>query len=129
MLKAHHEFYALDLSSGWETIPGYPAGIQQKILSGKLDEPARAGIRTRLLRFEPGAFTTQPFETPTKRTQLRELLATFDGIERTLMFSTDYPHWDADDLDFVADRLPSEWHSAVFYENARRVFRWPAHAG
>ena len=62
MLKAHHEFYRLDLTSGWETIPGYPPGIQQKILSGHLDEPARAGIRTRLLRFDAGAFTTQPFE-------------------------------------------------------------------
>ena len=62
MLKAHQEFYALDLSTGWEHIPGYPAGIQQKILSGHLDEASQSGIRTRLLRFAPGAFTTQPFE-------------------------------------------------------------------
>ncbi len=62
MLKSHHEFYQLDLESGWEAIPGYPEGIRHKILSGGLDEPARAGIRTRLLRFDPGAFTTQPFE-------------------------------------------------------------------
>ncbi len=62
MLKSHREFYQLDLDTGWETIPGYPQGIQQKILSGKLDEPARSGIRTRLLRFDPGAFTTKPFE-------------------------------------------------------------------
>ncbi len=62
MLKAHQEFHQLDLSSGWETIPGYPAGIQQKILSGQLDEAARSGSRTRLLRFAAGAFTTRPFE-------------------------------------------------------------------
>jgi hypothetical protein len=62
MLKAHREFHQVDLSSGWENIPGYPAGIQQKILSGHLDESARSGIRTRLLRFEAGAFTTKPFE-------------------------------------------------------------------
>ncbi|MBP8256798.1 MAG: cupin domain-containing protein [Opitutaceae bacterium] len=62
MLKSHHEFYQLDLTSGWEAIPGYPDGIRHKILSGTLDEQARAGIRTRLLRFDPGAFTTQPFE-------------------------------------------------------------------
>lgn len=59
--KQHDEFYAVDLESGWETLPGYPEGIQQKILSGALDEDANSGTRTRLLRFAPGAFTTAPF--------------------------------------------------------------------
>lgn len=59
--KQHDEFYALDLESGWEIPPGYPEGIEQKILSGALDEEAKRGIRTRLLRFAPGVFTTQPF--------------------------------------------------------------------
>jgi hypothetical protein len=61
MLKEHLEFFAPDLSAGWEVPPGYPPGIEQKILSGHLDEAARRGSRTRLLRFVPGAFTTQPF--------------------------------------------------------------------
>ena len=59
--KQHDEFYALDLESGWETPAGYPDGIQQKIISGGLDEDARSGTRTRLLRFAPGVFTTAPF--------------------------------------------------------------------
>lgn len=59
--KLHDEFHTLDLQSGWEVPHGYPAGIQQKILSGELDEPGRRGSRTRLLRFEPGVFTTAPF--------------------------------------------------------------------
>jgi hypothetical protein len=59
--KQHDEFYAVDLDSGWETPQGYPAGIQQKVLAGALDEEARRGTRTRLLRFEPGVFTTAPF--------------------------------------------------------------------
>lgn len=59
--KQHDEFYALDLDSGWETPAGYPDGIQQKILAGALDEKARRGSRTRLLRFAPGAYTTVPF--------------------------------------------------------------------
>jgi hypothetical protein len=59
--KQHDEFYAVDLESGWETPAGYPAGIQQKVLAGALDEDARRGTRTRLLRFEPGVFTTAPF--------------------------------------------------------------------
>jgi len=60
--KEHLEFFAVDLSKGWSVPPGYPAGIEQKILSGALDEDNRRGNRTRLLRFKPGAFTTAPFE-------------------------------------------------------------------
>ena len=59
--KKHEEFHALDLDSGWEVPPGYPAGMLQKILSGELDEAAKTGSRTRLLRFDPGVYTTVPF--------------------------------------------------------------------
>jgi len=59
--KPHLEFHAVDLGAGWETPPGYPPGIQQKILAGELDEANRCGNRTRLLRFAAGEFTTAPF--------------------------------------------------------------------
>jgi hypothetical protein len=59
--KEHLEFHAVDLGSGWETPAGYPVGIKQKILSGALDEENERGTRTRLLRFDPGVFTTEPF--------------------------------------------------------------------
>ena len=59
--KKHEEFHALDLDSGWEVPSGYPAGMQQKILSGELDEVAKTGNRTRLLRFDAGVYTTVPF--------------------------------------------------------------------
>ena len=59
--KAHKEFHMLDLDSGWETPEGYPAGIQQKIISGGLDEKKKRGSRTRLLRFKSGVYTTAPF--------------------------------------------------------------------
>lgn len=59
--KEHKEFHQVDLTSGWETPAGYPAGIQQKILSGALDETAKRGTRSRLLRFAPGVYTTKPF--------------------------------------------------------------------
>ena len=59
--KAHDEFYTLDLDTGWETPAGYPEGIQQKIISGGLDEKNKRGTRTRLLRFAPGVYTTEPF--------------------------------------------------------------------
>jgi hypothetical protein len=59
--KPHLEFHRLDMNSGWETPQGYPLGIEQKILAGALDETVKNGSRTRLLRFQPGVFTTAPF--------------------------------------------------------------------
>ena len=59
--KEHNEFHAVDMERGWETPAGYPAGIQQKILAGSLDEKGRRGTRSRLLRFAPGVHTTVPF--------------------------------------------------------------------
>lgn len=59
--KEHKEFHTIDLSTGWETPPGYPEGIKQQILAGSLDEQNKRGSRTRHLRFDPGVYTTSPF--------------------------------------------------------------------
>jgi hypothetical protein len=61
LFKAHQEFLTLDMDEGWAVPPGYPEGIEQRILSSNLDEEAGRGSRTRLLRFQPGAFSTEPF--------------------------------------------------------------------
>jgi hypothetical protein len=59
--KGHHEFHTLDMGAGWHTIPGYPPGFAEKILAGSLDEKNKRGNRTRMLRIEPGAYSTKPF--------------------------------------------------------------------
>ena len=59
--KPHLEFTALNLEEGWEVPPGYPSGIQQKVLASDLDEANKTGSRTRLLRISPGAYSTEPF--------------------------------------------------------------------
>ena len=59
--KKHLEFHALDMESGWEVPPGYPAGIEQKLLAGNLDEENKTGGRTRLLRIQAGVYATAPF--------------------------------------------------------------------
>jgi hypothetical protein len=59
--KQHLEFVNVDLATGWEVPPGYPPGFYQKILASDLDEVSKVGSRTRLLRIEPGAYSTEPF--------------------------------------------------------------------
>jgi predicted TIM-barrel fold metal-dependent hydrolase len=67
--------------------------------------------------------STQPFELTPRKEQLIELLEAFGGMEDLLCFSSDYPHWDADDPFYVARRLPRDWLPKVFHENARAVLR------
>jgi hypothetical protein len=59
--KPHLEFQPIDLSKGWEVPAGYPPGFYQKVLASDLDETNKRGSRTRLLRIDPGAFSTEPF--------------------------------------------------------------------
>lgn len=59
--KPHLEFAGVDLASGFTVPPGYPSGFKEKILAGSLDEQNRKGSRTRLLRIEPGTYSTAPF--------------------------------------------------------------------
>jgi len=44
--KPHLEFHALDMTTGWQTPEGYPAGIEQKILAGALDESGQFTLST-----------------------------------------------------------------------------------
>jgi predicted TIM-barrel fold metal-dependent hydrolase len=66
-------------------------------------------------------FTTQPLDEPETRREL-DALFTIPDIDKMLLFSSDYPHYDTDDPDFIMNRIPSHMRSAVRYENAVRTF-------
>lgn len=53
--------HGLDLDKGWEPAPGAAPGIEQKLLSGSLDEANGVGARTRLIRFLPGTENAAQF--------------------------------------------------------------------
>lgn len=67
-------------------------------------------------------FTSQPLDEPWDRRQLEPFLEWGDA-GRTLMFSSDYPHWDTDDPKLIlTQRLPQSLRSRVAYENALECF-------
>jgi uncharacterized protein len=68
--------------------------------------------------------TTQPLDSSPERSGLVRLLEAFGGFEDLLLFATDYPHWDQDEPDYVAGRLPRSWWPKLFVENARQLYRW-----
>jgi len=69
--------------------------------------------------------TTQPLEIAPKKENVVELLRSMNLQDR-LVYSSDYPHWDADEIDYLSTRLPSSWHAAIFLANACALYGWKA---
>ncbi|MFC4950147.1 amidohydrolase family protein [Pseudonocardia sp. GCM10023141] len=86
----------------------------------RLQRPARDYLASNV------RVTTQPIEEPARAADLHLYLDWMSAGE-TLMFSSDYPHWDFDDPSFVAARLPASIRSSVMYGNASRLYRLPDH--
>lgn len=67
-------------------------------------------------------FTTQPIEEPDN---YQHLLQIFDMIQadQTIMFATDYPHWDNDDPSFVLRRLPDRFKDSIAGQTAKELYQ------
>jgi predicted TIM-barrel fold metal-dependent hydrolase len=66
-------------------------------------------------------FTTQPMPEPKRRSHLH-VLCEIARADKTLMFSSDYPHWDFDDPRHVLTTLPAEIRQRVASENAIETY-------
>ena len=67
--------------------------------------------------------STQPLEQPQNKDYLWSILDAIDG-RNTLLFASDYPHWDFDDPNEI--QIPPDWRENVFDANARKLYRLPA---
>jgi predicted TIM-barrel fold metal-dependent hydrolase len=66
-------------------------------------------------------FTSQPIEEPKQREHVVHVLAMMEA-ERTLLFASDYPHWDNDMPDYAMRAVPEALRQRILYENARELF-------
>jgi uncharacterized protein len=66
-------------------------------------------------------FTTQPFPEPDDAGHLRAVCEILSG-ERTLVFSSDYPHWDFDDPYRALAALPEATRRRICVDNARELY-------
>jgi predicted TIM-barrel fold metal-dependent hydrolase len=66
-------------------------------------------------------FTTQPLDEPDTAAEL-ESLFTIPNLDRMLLFSSDYPHYDTDDPEFIIKRIPEQMRERVCYRNAVDTF-------
>jgi predicted TIM-barrel fold metal-dependent hydrolase len=72
--------------------------------------------------FESVRFASQPEDEPTPKGGLEKILEWMHA-EQTLMFATDYPHWDWDDPAETFKTLPLPLKERIFSANAREFFR------
>ncbi len=75
--------------------------------------------------YEHCRFTTQPMESPDNKQDLLTVLQ-WGRAEQTLLFASDYPHFDFDSPETSLPRMPEQMHKRIFSENAREVFKLPA---
>ena len=66
--------------------------------------------------------TSQPLYEPDDRGHLLALLEMMSA-DRMLMFSCDYPHWDADDPIAAWTRMPPDLVRRVMHDNPRELYR------
>ena len=66
-------------------------------------------------------FTTQPLPEPKRRRHLH-MLCEIVSAHKTLMFSSDYPHWDFDDPASALNALPPDIRQRVKVDNAVETY-------
>ena len=68
--------------------------------------------------------TTQPFEEPQDNSHLHQVLEMIDA-SNTLLFSSDYPHWDNDAPTRILTKLPGAIRENVAWKNAATLYQLP----
>ncbi len=66
-------------------------------------------------------FTSQPVEEPPKREQFLQILEMMQA-KRTLLFSSDYPHWDQDAPARAFPGVKGELRDRIYWRNAEELY-------
>ncbi len=67
-------------------------------------------------------FGVQPIYEPQEAKQLQQVIEAA-SLQQNLVFASDYPHWDADDPDFIRRFIRPDWQADIFYNNAAAWYK------
>lgn len=108
------------LEGGWAWVPSYRWRMDTDWKALRHQTPWVKKLPSQYLS-DHVRFSSQPIEEPDDPAALLQIIEWMDGA-RTLMFSSDYPHWDFDHPAEVFPNLPPELHRRIFVENALDAF-------
>ncbi len=120
LFERHRELRVMMIEWGFSWVPSLVGKLEAVFPALRRECPAIRRRPSDVVR-EHVRFSTQPFDFVSTRT-LSAVLGALEGMEDLLCFASDYPHWDGDDANHVAGRLPKAWHRKVFYDNAASFF-------
>jgi predicted TIM-barrel fold metal-dependent hydrolase len=66
-------------------------------------------------------FATQPLDEATKSSELASMFG-IPNLDKMLLFSSDYPHYDTDNPKVVLNKIPPKMKARVCYQNAVDTF-------
>lgn len=72
--------------------------------------------------FKHFKFGIQPIYEPREAYLLQQVIEAGE-LQNNLVFGSDYPHWDADEPDFIRRFIPKEWEQGIFFDNAASWYK------
>jgi predicted TIM-barrel fold metal-dependent hydrolase len=115
------ELRVLLLEGGVAWLPGILWRLDTNWRALRADTPWLARKPSEVAR-EHVRFTTQPLEHTDGADDLLWEMLEAAGAPDSLLFASDYPHWDFDDPAFMLKRLPEAWRAGVLHDNAAAFY-------
>lgn len=105
---------------GYSWLPGLAWRMDQNWRNFRIEVPWLHKAPSEYI-FEHIRITSQPLEEPEKPEYMEHILEMIHA-EKTLLFSTDYPHWDNDFPKQTLTRISEELKQRIFHDNAAELF-------
>ncbi|MEX2194336.1 MAG: amidohydrolase family protein [Thermoleophilaceae bacterium] len=106
---------------GWTWLPAFLWRMDTTWKATRVEVPWVRERPSELVR-QRVRFTTQPVDEPDKQHRYIAQIAEMMMAKDVLMFSSDYPHWDSEDVTRVVRVMPEELHDRVFFETAAETY-------
>jgi predicted TIM-barrel fold metal-dependent hydrolase len=111
------DFVMLEAGIGW--VPYMMFRLNKEYAIRRSEAPLLEKTPEEYIR-ESFYFSTQPIAEPNNSSHLRELLS-MTGVD-SIMFSSDYPHWDFDNIESVVSKLSTAETEQVLNATPAEVF-------
>jgi predicted TIM-barrel fold metal-dependent hydrolase len=118
------DFEWVFLEGGFTWAPSAMWRMDQNWERGKEEVPHLEKPPSEYVR-EHCYFGTQPIPEPDDWADLQRTIEIMHG-EDTLVYCSDYPHWDTDDRDHGIPPLPDEVEKGMYYGNAQELYDLPS---